>query len=205
MIRVSSPRAPHPVAELAVPLQPEIGFQPPHEKRSKIALPRVDRHLFRRLRQDTLGVPPAPAADPVPKFPWSAPSAPNSCSRSPGNFPMQPGAGSGPVALHGGSSNSHHCGNFLQRKTGKETQFHNAALPWIDPGKSIEGIIERDDIQVFTLGKGHGIVQCEHAHAAATFGGAMAASIVHKNLTHKLSRNCKKVRTALPLREILSD
>ena len=65
---------------------------------------------------------------------------------------MQPGSGRSPVALHSRGRDPHHLGGFLQRKAGKKTQLHYTALPRIALGKGIEGIIERDDIDVFALG-----------------------------------------------------
>jgi len=64
---------------------------------------------------------------------------------------MQPGSGRSPVALHSRGRDPHHLGGFLQRKTGKKPQLHDTALPQIDLGKGIEGIIERDDIDAFAL------------------------------------------------------
>ena len=58
---------------------------------------------------------------------------------------MQPGTGRSPVALHGRGRDPHHLRGFLQRKAGKESQLHYAALPRIDLSKGIEGIVDRDD------------------------------------------------------------
>ena len=118
---------------------------------------------------------------------------------------MQPGTGRSPVALHGRGRDPHHLRGFLQRKAGKESQLHYAALPRIDLSKGIEGIVDRDDVHIFilALGQGHGVVQCEHADTAATFGGATAASVVHQDLAHKLGCDCEKMGATLPLRGFL--
>jgi hypothetical protein len=53
--------------------------------------------------------------------------------------------------LHSRGRDPHHLGGFLQGKAGKKTQLHYTALPRIDLSKGIEGIIERDDIDVSAL------------------------------------------------------
>ena len=68
---------------------------------------------------------------------------------------MQPGAGRGPVALHGRGRNPHHLRGFLQGKAGKETQLHYTALPRIDLSKSIESIIEREKLFPALTGPGY--------------------------------------------------
>jgi len=65
---------------------------------------------------------------------------------------MEPGSGRGPVALYSRGRDPHHLRGFLQRKACKKTQLHYTALPRIDLSKGIEGIIERDDIDVFCAG-----------------------------------------------------
>ncbi len=65
---------------------------------------------------------------------------------------MQPGTGRSPVTLHGGGCDPHHFRNLLQRKAGKETQLDDAALSRINLSKRIEGIIDRDHVQIIALG-----------------------------------------------------
>jgi hypothetical protein len=76
-------------------------------------------------------------------------------------------------------------------------------LAGIDFSEDGKGVIERDYVHVFTLRQRYGLVQCQLADAAATFGGVMTAGVVNQGLAHKLGCDREKMRAALQLREFL--
>src|ERR1022692_189264 len=57
------------------------------------------------------------------------------------HFPVEPGFGGPPLALDGFRGDAHDFAGLLHVEAGEETQLDDAALPWIDPGQPLQGLI----------------------------------------------------------------
>ena len=60
-------------------------------------------------------------------------------------FPHQPGAGHGPIALDGPLGDAEDFGNFLDAHAGEESHLHDLRLPGIELSELGEGFIESED------------------------------------------------------------
>src|SRR5579863_7815130 len=108
---------------------------------------------------------------------------------------MQPKPGRGPVALHRCRGKAEHLGRLLDGKAAKKTQLYNLALLWIQFGEFGEGVIKRDQIQIYAF-EGDGGVQSKF-EAAIAFCGTVAPRIFDQYLPHQLRADGYKMRAIL--------
>ena len=66
---------------------------------------------------------------------------------------MEPDAGGSPFPRNGGRRNAEHFRGVVDRETGEEAQFHDAALLFIEFGEILQRLVEYDDVEVGLLGK----------------------------------------------------
>src|SRR5271170_6392307 len=79
--------------------------------------------------------------------------------RTSDQLPLQPQASGHPIPRNRSRRDGQRSGSFLNGKTGKEAQLHNARLSFIEPRKFVQGIVEGDHVKVLFGRKLGGFVQ----------------------------------------------
>jgi hypothetical protein len=110
----------------------------------------------------------------------------------PCHLSSEPSLGNVPLSFGGGTRNAENFCGFFNGQAAKETQFDESALLLVDPGESLEGVVDGKYVRVGKLGHGEGGIELDLL-ARAALGGAAGACVVDENLAHEASSDSDKV------------
>ena len=114
----------------------------------------------------------------------------------PPHFPRQPGLRHIPFALYGCGRNCQSYRRFFNCKASKKSHFDNLHLLNIPTGKTVEGVVESDEVKRLFLRQVEIRVQFYFVLGAA-FCRALAACVVHQDLPHQPGRDRHKMSPVL--------
>jgi len=107
------------------------------------------------------------------------------------------------VALHGCGGNSQDLGCAFDGQTAEETEFDNAALLRVDPGKFFERVFKCDQIRFAAPSHAERLVERQHRFPASSLGSIASPGVAYQNVTDHLSRNSEEMVPILPLNPLL--
>lgn len=97
---------------------------------------------------------------------------------------LEPRLGELPIAHDGLGRDLDDGRGFLDGEAAEETQFNHAALALVEGGKSLERIVEGDEVMTRFCGNRQGFVEAGSARHAAALRRKPAARVIDKNLSH---------------------
>src|SRR5215831_3827544 len=113
------------------------------------------------------------------------------------HFISQPGAGKSPIAHNSAGRNLKHIGSLFDAQPAKKSQLDNSALALINSFKSLQSVVQRNDIGgLFLSCVGH-FIEGHLDQAAAAFGRVSFAGLVDEDMPHQPRRDPKKMAAIL--------
>ena len=117
-------------------------------------------------------------------------------------LPKEPGLRRLPVAHHGLGRHVQHIGRLFDAEPAEVPQFHDLTHPRVERRQSAQGIAQGDHIALFRLRQVSDVLDPLTDYAAATLLPAAIAGGLDEDPSHRLRRQCQKVRPAAPFNAV---
>jgi hypothetical protein len=118
---------------------------------------------------------------------------------------VQPCLGHAPLPLHRRRGDREYLRGLFDTQATKEPELDNPALALIQGSESVQGFVERNQINRARLSGKVRAGQRGLVLQAAALDPLTGAGMIHEDSTHRLRRDPKKMRTILPLNLPLFD
>src|SRR5580704_683074 len=113
------------------------------------------------------------------------------------HFPVKPGPSGAPVAHHSHRRHLEYFSCFLHAQAAKKTQLNHLRLSRIHVGKSLQSIVEHDQIFIATSAEDRCVFQSNVLDAAPAFQ-VVAPRVINQNSSHELRRHGEEMGAVLP-------
>src|SRR3981081_268645 len=104
-----------------------------------------------------------------------------------------------PVAIHGVFRDVEHFGGFLHTEAAKEAQFDNAALSLVDQPKSVQCLIQREQVRAAVRKFCLRLLQRHPVRLTSAFLALLRARVIREDMPHGMRTKRKEVSAVTPL------